>query len=138
MITRQLLHALRNDLPMVYTIEKLGVEAPDHKYIDARLRFVCPCCNDFQAVLNPNTNLAKCFNCGKRINNIDLLLLIGFDFLEAIRCLNAWLSQCRNEHPKRVCKQPPDRVTQLEKSKKGSAFIGQILRRELGKNVPKT
>jgi hypothetical protein len=91
MITRSNLRALRNDLPMTFTFRKLGHQAPYSKDIEGRFRFVCPHCAELLAILNPRNNLAHCFNCRKNINNIDLLLLLGYGFRGAVQILEDWL-----------------------------------------------
>lgn len=40
--------------------------------------------------------LAYCFYCGGNTNNIDLMMLQGHDFLEAVRLLKNWLDQYRH------------------------------------------
>lgn len=91
MITRPLLRSLRNDLPMPFTFQQLGNEAPYAKTVDGRFRFVCPHCGDLNAVLNPRNNLAHCFNCRTNINNIDILLALGYRFREAVAVLQQYL-----------------------------------------------
>jgi hypothetical protein len=43
--------------------------------------------------VNPNNNLAHCFACHKNLNDIDLLLTLGHDFLTAVARLEQWLDQ---------------------------------------------
>jgi len=38
-----------------------------------------------------------CFSCGEKINNIDLMLLNGHDFLPAVMILEGWLEQYRRD-----------------------------------------
>ncbi len=52
------------------------------------LRFLCPCCGEFDTATNPWTNLARCFRCERNFNPIDLVMLERrASFLEAIRYL---------------------------------------------------
>jgi len=72
MISADLLHRLRNDLPMPVTIATLGREGPPAKISEGYFRFLCPRCGEMRATVNPRTNLAHCFCCQKNLNNIDL------------------------------------------------------------------
>jgi len=117
MITRPLLRALRNDLPMPFTFQQLGNEAPYAKTVDGRFRFVCPHCGDLQAILNPRNNLAHCFACAQNINNIDLLIALGYPFRAAVVRLQQYLRLYHQGQtlPPRVelapPTRPPDRAT---------------------------
>jgi hypothetical protein len=97
MITRPLLRRLRNDLPMPFTFQQLGDQAPYAKTVEGRFRFVCPHCGDLNAVLNPRNNLAHCFNCRTHINNIDLLIALGYPFHAAVVRLQQYLRLYRQE-----------------------------------------
>ncbi len=44
MITKDLLHAIRTDMPMKLTILRLGCHAPIAKQSDGYFRFQCPRC----------------------------------------------------------------------------------------------
>lgn len=126
MMTRALLRALRNELPLPYTFRQLGSRAPFAKTIEGRFRFCCPHCRETQAVVNPRNNLAHCFHCAKNINNIDLLLLCGFNFRDAVALLEKWLRLYRAE-----LAAPPLRFPPAE-SDHAPEPIGVILRREFG------
>jgi len=80
------LYFLRNEIPIHILIEKgLGIPA---QVTDGTFRFLCPICNEFNTAINPATNLARCFNCEKNFNTIDLSMLIrSLDFVGAIRFL---------------------------------------------------
>ena len=97
MITRELLRAIRNDLPMKETIRRLGGHGPISKEIEDYFRFVCPACEELRATVNPRNNLAHCFCCDRNWNNIDVLLALGWDFVPAIDLLQQWLRQ-QQEH----------------------------------------
>jgi len=103
MITRDLLRAIRNDLPMKVTILRLGPRGPISKEIEGYFRFQCPACEELRATVNPRNNLAHCFCCGQNWNNIDLLIALGWDFLPAADVLKQWLRQYQ-EH--RRCSKP--------------------------------
>lgn len=97
MITKDLLRAIRNDLPMKLTIVRLGRHAPIAKQSDGCFRFQCPRCGELRATVNPRNNLAHCFSCGENFNNIDLMIFQGHDFLTAVDILNSWLDEYRRD-----------------------------------------
>ena len=98
MITRELLRAIRNDLPMKLTVGRLGRHGPIGKQIDGYFRFECPHCGELQATVNPKNNLAHCFCCGENTNNIDLMMLQDHDFQGAVSPLKNWLGPYRHDH----------------------------------------
>jgi DNA primase len=93
MISAELLRRLRNDLPMSVTIAALGREGPPSKMSEGYFRFLCPHCGEMRATVNPRNNLAHCFTCKKNLNNIDLLLLLEYDFVAAVGLLERWLKE---------------------------------------------
>ncbi|WP_153559307.1 hypothetical protein [Roseimaritima sediminicola] len=97
MITRDLLRAIRNDLPMKLTIGRLRQYGPISKQSDGYFRFQCPGCGELRATVNPKNNLAHCFSCGENYNNIDLMLTQGHDFLPAVEILRGWLEDYQRE-----------------------------------------
>lgn len=97
MITKELLRSIRNDLPMKLTVTRLGRHGPRSKEFEGYFRFQCPHCDELRATVNPKTNLAHCFSCGKNTNNIDLMMLLGHDFVPAATILMGWLEQYRRD-----------------------------------------
>ena len=93
MISADLLRRLRNDLPMPVTIAALGRDGPPSKMSEGYFRFLCPRCGEMRATVNPRNNLAHCFCCKKNLNNIDLLITLGYDFRTAVSLLERWLNQ---------------------------------------------
>ena len=132
MITRSLLRSLRNDLPMDFTIQHLGSKAPYATTVEGRCRFQCPHCGETQAVVNPRNNLAHCFHCGNNINNIDLLLALGYEFRDAVSLLQRWLLlyNAQQDGPKLFSRQT-ETIAKREKGKE-PVLLGTILRQELG------
>jgi DNA primase len=100
MIAADLLRRLRNDLPMPVTIAALGRDGPPSKISEGYYRFLCPHCGDMRATVNPRNNLAHCFSCQKNLNNIDLLLMLGYDFKTAIAVLERLLERYEARLPK--------------------------------------
>ena len=101
MIAAELLRRLRNDLPLPVTIAALGREGPPGKYSEGYFRFLCPRCGEMRATVNPRNNLAHCFCCKKNLNNIDLLITLGYDFRSASRLLEGWLQQYQAQQANR-------------------------------------
>jgi DNA primase len=93
MITGELLRRLRNDLPMPVTIAALGSDGPPSKRSEGYYRFLCPHCGDLRATVNPRNNLAHCFSCTANLNNIDLLMTLGYDFRTAVAILEGLLQR---------------------------------------------
>lgn len=100
MLDPDLLRQLRNDLPMPVTIAALGPDGPISKRSEGRFRFECPHCREMEAIVNPRNNLAHCFSCSKNLNNIDLLLTLGYDFKSAVAILVGWLERHQSRMPK--------------------------------------
>jgi DNA primase len=84
--TDRQLYALRNDIPVGTLMEKvLGVP---FKLVGGYFRFLCPLCSAFNTAVNPETNLARCFDCRKNFNAIDLVMIIRkLDFVNSLRFL---------------------------------------------------
>ena len=101
MITKTRLRAIRDQLPMQVTIERLGDQAPPSKHIEGYFRFLCPNCGELRATVNPKNNLSHCFCCGQNFNNIDLLIELGNDFKTAVHILNCWLLEHQTATSKR-------------------------------------
>ena len=100
MISADLLRRLRNDLPMPVTIAALGREGPPGKMSEGYFRFVCPRCGEMRATVNPRNNLAHCFGCNANLNNIDLLITLGYDFRSAVALLERWLNEYQAQQAK--------------------------------------
>jgi DNA primase len=93
MISADLLRRIRNDLPMSVTIATLGRQGPPAKMSEGYFRFLCPRCGEMRATVNPRNNLAHCFCCKKNLNNIDLLITLGYDFRSAVALLERYLDE---------------------------------------------
>jgi hypothetical protein len=100
MISADLLRRLRNDLPMPVTIAALGRDGPPGKISEGYFRFLCPRCGEMRATVNPRNNLAHCFCCQKNLNNIDLLITLGYDFRSAVALLERWLNEYQAQQAK--------------------------------------
>src|SRR5271156_5656472 len=100
MIAADLLRRIRNDLPMPVTIAALGSDGPPSKRSEGYYRFLCPHCGEMLATVNPRNNLAHCFGCKKNLNNIDLLMTLGYDFRTAVVVLENLLKRYEARLPK--------------------------------------
>jgi len=97
MITKDLLRSIRNELPMKLTIVRLGRHGPIAKQSDGYFRFECPACHEHRATVNPRNNLSHCFSCGENFNNIDLMMILGYDFVPAVEILKNWLEEYQRD-----------------------------------------
>ena len=87
--SRRLLYRIRNEI----RFERLLAELQwPHKTRDGRLCLLCPECGEFLTVVNPRTNLARCFPCERNFNPIDLTMLANeCDFVDAVHLLQSLL-----------------------------------------------
>ena len=77
-----------------------GTDGQPAKRSEGRYRFLCPHCKEMLATVNPRNNLAHCFGCTKNLNNIDLLLIMGYDFKSAVSILARMYDQHRARLPR--------------------------------------
>ncbi len=86
------LRMLRNDIPIDQVIvDLLNLEVQkDRKTI----RFRCPLCYNFHTATNHKTNLARCFDCEKNFNPIDMVITVGnCGFVDAVKFLKDRINQ---------------------------------------------
>lgn len=86
------LRILRNQIPIDTVITNfLKLELRDDHHI---LRFRCPLCFNFHTATNHKTNLARCFDCMKNFNPIDLVITVAkCNFLDAVQFLKDSIDQ---------------------------------------------
>ena len=80
------LRMLRNDIPIDEVIvDVLNLEVQkDRKTI----KFRCPLFYNFHTATNHKTNLARCFDCQKNFNPIDMVITVGnCGFVDAVKIL---------------------------------------------------
>jgi DNA primase len=84
--TAAFLRTLRNAIPIdVVIVDLLDL---DQKRDCRILRFRCPLCGNFHTATNHKTNLARCFDCEKNFNPIDMVMTVGkCSFIEAVEKL---------------------------------------------------
>lgn len=77
---------LRNDIPIdTVIVDFLKMEVRSTRPL---LRFSCPVCHNFHTATNHDTNLARCFDCRKNFNPIDMVISMGkCSFLDAVKFL---------------------------------------------------
>ena len=84
----QQLYVLRNDINVEMLIEKT-LRIPC-RVTEGCFRFMCPLCSGFDTAVNPKTNLARCFDCEKNFNTIDLVMLIRqAGFVQSVKFLQS-------------------------------------------------
>ena len=87
-----LLRRLRNQIPIDEVItDLLNLKV---RNVNAILRFRCPLCDNFHTATNHETNLARCFDCQKNFNPIDLVMTVGkCSFVDAVQLLKNSIDQ---------------------------------------------
>ncbi len=77
---------VRNNIPIRDVIEHL-LKVPS-KIANGTFRFRCPLCDRYNTAVNAPVNLARCFDCEKNFNPIDMAMLVGkMNFVEAVNLL---------------------------------------------------
>ena len=81
-----LLRTLRNRIPIdAVIVDVLRLDIRPDKTL---LRFRCPLCERFHTATNPKTNLARCFDCEKNFNPIDMVIAVTHcSFVDAVERL---------------------------------------------------
>ena len=88
--TKEELFAVRNHLPIQVLIEQI-LKMPC-KTIEGLFHFACPFCRGFETATKRETNLARCFQCEKNFNTIDLVMLSSkMSFVESVKFLKRFL-----------------------------------------------
>jgi hypothetical protein len=84
--TADFLRMLRNQIPIdAVIVDLLNLELRNGRKM---LRFRCPLCHGFHTATNHETNLARCFDCQKNFNPIDLVMTVGkCSFVDAVQLL---------------------------------------------------
>jgi hypothetical protein len=97
------LYEIRTHLQINIVIKNLMIP---NKMSEGFLRFLCPCCKEFQTAVNPKTNLARCFRCERNMNTIEIVMLArGAKFVDSVKYLQK-LALNSNE-PEVVVSLPP-------------------------------
>lgn len=101
----QQLFSLRNHIPIAAVITNL-LQVPA-KINRGTLRFRCPLCARFNTAINDRTNLARCFDCQKNFNPIDMVMATRkINFVQAVSLLKACENHPQTQRPgQSKCKQ---------------------------------
>ena len=95
------LYNLRNQISVRMLIEET-LRIPC-RMTEGCFRFLCPVCNGFNTAVNPETNLARCFDCSKNFNTIDLVMLTRkarfIDSVKFLQSIHQEQSICRENNP---------------------------------------
>jgi hypothetical protein len=87
-----LLRLLRNQIPIDKVIT--GMLNMEIKPACKLLRFRCPRCYAFHTATSSKSNLARCFNCKKNFNPIDMVMAVtDTSFIEAVEFLKKHLQE---------------------------------------------
>lgn len=86
------LRRLRNEISIDEVIVNLlNLQVRNHHKL---LRFRCPLCYNFHTATNHKTNLARCFDCKKNFNPIDMVITAGnYRFVDAVELLKNCIDQ---------------------------------------------
>ena len=90
--SKSFLKMLRNEIPINSVIENLlNLEVRNTNQI---FQFQCPQCFNFHTATNPETNLARCFDCEENFNPIDLVMSVeNCNFIDAVESLKEYSDQ---------------------------------------------
>jgi hypothetical protein len=85
MYSDDFLRMIRNKIKIDQLICVLRLETRSSKKI---VRFRCPLCHGFHTATNAKTNLARCFDCKRNYNPIDLVMAVSrCDFVDTVEFL---------------------------------------------------
>lgn len=117
--SRSELYVLRNDIGIDALIKALHVPCETRA---GRFAFLCPLCRGYSTGVNHKTNLARCFDCQKNINTIDMVMIVRqSDFVSSVR----FLKKLHGSRPDSSgCNDPNDTK---QRSSHDAKHIGQIL-----------
>lgn len=84
--SRHELYVLRNDIGIDMLIKDI-LHIPCEIQQD-RFSFLCPLCRGYNTGVNYKTNLARCFDCQKNLNTIDMVMIVRQSaFVDSVRFL---------------------------------------------------
>jgi len=127
------LYTLRNEICVQVLIEKL-LHIPC-RVTKGCFRFLCPLCSGFDTAVNPKNNLARCFQCAKNFNTIDLVMAVRqADFVQSVKFLQSVHQKDDESHNHLGFKtisvnnrKGQGRMNPKTPSQKSPHFIGEIL-----------
>jgi hypothetical protein len=84
--SRHELYVLRNDISIDMLIKDI-LHIPCESRQDS-FSFLCPLCRGYNTGVNYKTNLARCFDCQKNLNTIDMVMIVRQSvFVDSVRFL---------------------------------------------------
>ena len=111
--SQQQLFVLRNQVPIELLIEKVLALPSDRK--NGYLRFACPLCQGFHTGINAEHNLARCFDCRKNFNPIDMVMCRNkISFKQSVDFLKKCYPQLSAANPERPCRLTPQSNAQAQ------------------------
>lgn len=127
--TRQQLFVLRNHIPIDRVIETLDIHNAIH---DGQYRFNCPVCHQMNTGISRKINQARCFDCEKNYNTIDLVIeVLGLRFLESA----AYLEKLKEQMPAKTNqKESPEKLTRQNEL----VHIGDVFKSLISSSPDKT
>lgn len=85
MYSDDFLRMIRNKIKIDQLICVLRLETKRSKKL---IRFRCPLCYGFHTATQPKTNLARCFDCRRNFNPIDLVMAVSrYGFVDTVEFL---------------------------------------------------
>lgn len=85
MYSDDFLRMIRNKIKIDQVICVLRLETRRGKKL---VRFRCPLCHGFHTATKAKTNLARCFDCKRNFNPIDLVMAVSrYDFVDSVEFL---------------------------------------------------
>jgi hypothetical protein len=132
--TDRQLYQVRNHIPIRHVIETLL--AIESETVQGVFRFRCPLCSGRHTAVKPETNLSRCFHCGKNFNAIDLCMIAKhMSFVQSVE----FLIGCQDQLPTAESTAFPKDVIALEPKKaplKRPVALHEILTGLIGKGIP--
>ena len=127
------LYQVRNHIPIRHVIETLL--AIESETLQGVFRFRCPLCSGRHTAVKPETNLSRCFHCGRNFNAIDLCMIAKhMSFVESVRFLIERQGQLPTAQstacPKDVIAPKPKKAPL-----KGPVALDEILSDLIGKGI---
>jgi hypothetical protein len=108
--TDRQLYQVRNHIPIRHVIETLL--AIPSETVGGIFRFRCPLCAGQHTAVKPETNLSRCFQCGKNFNAIDLCMTVKhMSFVESVKFLIERQGQLPPAESKSAC---PSDITSFQ------------------------
>jgi hypothetical protein len=117
------LYALRNEIDVRMLIEKMHIPC---RVTKGCFRFLCPLCSEYDTAVNPKTNLARCFQCEKNFNTIDLVMITRqAKFVDSVKFLQS-IHQKDDQNQNHQFQERINPKTPSRQSEKTPQSIGEI------------